>query len=256
MRKNKKKPFILITNDDGVEAEGIVALAQALSSLGSIVVFAPDNTQSGMSCAITTIKPVSYNLISKSEELTIYSCTGTPVDCVKLALNEVLPVKPDLLVSGINHGENKGLSVHYSGTLGAALEGCVFNVPSFGASLCDYLPGDDFSESCRLVRILAEQVLLHGLPYGTYLNMNIPNISTVKGIAVARQTAGKWVREYSCKEQDGKIQYWLTGDYEMSGTKYPDNDVILLDEGYASLVPCKIDVTDYLFLENLKKWKL
>ena len=249
-----KKPFILITNDDGVEADGIVMLAKALRSLGTVVVFAPDGPRSGMSCAITSEIPVFYTPIINEEDFKVYSCTGTPVDCVKLALSEVLPVKPDLLVSGINHGGNQGLSVHYSGTLGAAFEGCVFDVPSFGISLSSYRPGDDFSESCRLGRILAKQVLAQGLPHGVYLNLNIPNISDVKGIAIGRQTDGKWVQEYICEVIDGKVHFRLSGKYETSGPAYPDNDVTLLREGYAALVPCKIDVTDYAFMGELKIW--
>ena len=249
-----KKPLILITNDDGVEAEGISLLAKALQGIGKIIVFAPDGPRSGMACAITTTKPVLYDMVKSEDNLTIYSCTGTPVDCVKLAINEVLPVKPDLLVSGINHGGNQGLSVHYSGTMGAAFEGCVFDVPSIGASLCQFQPHGDFSESCRLIRILAKQVLKHGLPHGVYLNLNIPAIPTVKGIVVGRQSDGKWVREFLYDEIGGEINFWLSGEYETYGPDYPDNDITLLKEGYASLVPCKVDITDYAFMETLKKW--
>ena len=252
MRKDIKTPLILLTNDDGVEAEGLVLLTEALCSLGTLTVFAPDRPRSGMSCAITTTEPISYRKISEKENLTVYSCTGTPVDCVKLAVNEVLPVKPDLLVSGINHGGNQALSLHYSGTIGAAFEGCVFDIPSFGLSLCRYKSGYDFAESCRLGRMLAEKILKHGLPRGVYLNLNVPDIPKVKGIAVGRQTAGKWVREYNRIAQDGEVKFWLTGHYQTSGPTYPDNDVTLLNEGFAALVPCKVDVTDYAFMEELK----
>jgi len=251
-----KKPFILITNDDGVEADGIVMLAKAFQCLGTIVVFAPDGSRSGMSSAISTEKPVFYTQIIDEADFKVYSCTGTPVDCVKLALNEVLPAKPDLLVSGINHGGNQGLSVHYSGTMGAAFEGCVFDVPSFGISLCQYRPDADFTEACRLGRKLARILLKRGLPNGVYLNLNVPNIPSVKGIAVARQSAGKWVQEYICEEVDGELHYWLSGKYKTLGEDFPDNDDTLLQEGYATLVPCKIDVTDYAFMEELKKWSL
>ena len=250
----EKRPLILVTNDDGVEAEGITMLVKALQGLGMIVVFAPDGPRSGMSCAITTTKPVLYNLVRSEENLTVYSCTGTPVDCVKLALNEVLPDKPNLLVAGINHGGNQGLSVHYSGTMGAAFEGCVFDVPSMGLSLCHFQPNVDFSESCRLGRVLAEKVLKYGLPHGVYLNMNVPDMLSVKGIAVGRQSDGKWVREFLYDEIGGEINFWLSGEYETYGPDYPDNDIALLREGYASLVPCKVDVTDYAFMETLKKW--
>ena len=253
---NKDKPFILITNDDGVEADGIAQLAKAFRDVGTVVVFAPDSARSGMSCAITTTEPVRYQLLGEVKGVTIYSCTGTPVDCVKLALNEVLPVRPDLLVSGINHGGNQGLSIHYSATMGAAFEGCVFDIPSFGVSLCDYYSGADFSASCSLARSLAEQVLKKGLPRSVYLNMNIPNTPHVKGIAIGRQTAGKWVHEYDIEETNEGTQYWLTGDYEMTEPHHPDNDITLLNQGYASLVPCRIDVTDHAFREELKKWKI
>ena len=252
----EKRPLILITNDDGIKADGITKLVEALRSLGTIVVFAPDGPRSGMSCAITTTKPVLYEKVDSGENFVAFSCTGTPVDCVKLAINEVLPVKPDLLVSGINHGGNQGLSVHYSGTLGAAFEGCVFDVPSIGVSLCQFQSEVDFSESCRLGRILAEQVLKHGLPHGVYLNLNVPDNPTVKGIAVGRQSDGKWVREFLYDEIDGELNFWLSGEYESTGPSYPDNDIALLKDGYASLVPCKIDVTDYAFMETLKKWQL
>ena len=252
----ERRPLILVTNDDGIEAAGITMLVQALRNLGSIVVFAPDGPRSGMSCAITTTKPVLYNMLNNEDSLIVYSCTGTPVDCVKLAINEVLPTKPDLLVSGINHGGNQGLSVHYSGTMGAAFEGCVFDVPSLGVSLCQFQPDGDFSESARLGRILAEQVLKNGLPHGIYLNLNVPNVPTVKGIAIGRQSDGKWVREFLYNEIDGELNFWLSGEYETVGPEYPDNDITLLKQGYASLVPCKIDVTDYAFMEELKKWEL
>ncbi|MDR2147956.1 MAG: 5'/3'-nucleotidase SurE [Tannerella sp.] len=247
----KDKPLILITNDDGVGARGLKAITESLRQIGDIVVFAPDKPQSGMSCAITTEEPLYYELLGESDGLTVYSCSGTPVDCVKLSLNEILTRKPDLLVSGINHGGNHALSIHYSGTMGAAFEGCVFEVPSIGISLYNCRIGADFSEACRVGKAIAEKVLQTGLPHGTYLNVNVPNVKKVQGIVPARQTAGRWVREYYREiTADGKTIYWLTGDYEVSGAEYPDNDVKLLDEGYATVVPCKIDVTDYAYLQT------
>ena len=253
---NKDKPLILISNDDGVEAEGIVRLTDSMRDLGEIVVFAPDGPRSGMSCAITSAEPLRYKTVRREDGLTVYSCTGTPADCVKLAISEVLHRKPDLIVSGINHGGNQALAVHYSGTLGVAFEGCVFGVPSFGISLYEYKSGSDFSESCRLGRILAEKVLKNGLPHGVYLNFNVPDVPVVKGIIAGRQTNGKWVREYNRDvDENGKAMYWLTGDFEVSGPAYQDNDVTLLSKGYASVVPCKLDVTDYAFIDELKKWE-
>jgi 5'-nucleotidase len=251
---NQQKPLLLITNDDGVTAEGIRQITEALRDLGERVVFAPDSPRSGMSRAITTTTPLQYHLLHQEEGLTIYSCTGTPVDCVKLAVSEVLTRKPDLLISGINHGGNQALAVHYSGTLGAAFEGSVFEIPSIGISLHDYHPGASFSEACRLGHLLAKKTLEQGLPKGTYLNLNIPNIHPVKGIVAARQTAGKWEREYIRHQTpSGETTYHLTGTFQETGPPYADNDLTALHQGYAPVVPCKIDTTDYPFLEQLKK---
>jgi len=246
--------LILITNDDGVETEGIRCLAETLSDLGEVVIFAPDGARSGMSAAITCDRPISYRQLLSRRNLTVYSCTGTPVDCVKLAINEILPKKPDLLVSGINQGGNHALSVHYSGTMGAALEGCVFDVPSLGSSLYGFEPDANFIQPCIITKTVAEQILNNGLPHGVYLNLNIPNIRHVKGIRIGRQTDGKWVREFKTEtDVDGKILYWITGDYESRGDFFPDNDVELLNSGFASLVPCKIDITDYIYAAKLKE---
>jgi 5'-nucleotidase len=241
---------ILITNDDGYEAAGIKSLAEACSKqLGEVIVFAPDGPRSGMSAAITCDRPIRCRMISERQGLTVYSCSGTPTDCVKLAINEILPSKPRLLLSGVNHGGNQALSVHYSGTMGAAFEGAVFDVPSIGVSLYNYKEDADFSNACRIAVEVAKKVLCDGLPHGTYLNLNVPNISDVKGIRMARQTPGKWVREF-LKETlpDGELVYHLTGEYEPSGKDRPDNDLNVLNNGYAAIVPCRIDITDYELL--------
>ena len=250
---DRNRPLILISNDDGVDALGLQKITEALRDLGDLVVFAPDSPRSGMSCAITAVGPIAYQMLKQEEGLTVYSCTGTPNDCVKLVLSKVLPKLPNLIVSGINHGGNHALSVHYSGTVGAALEGCVFGVPSMSISLYHFRPEADFSESCRIGRFVAEQLLQQGLPRGIFLNLNIPNIPQVKGLAVGRQSAGKWHREFEREEDSaGHYWYWLSGDFEISGPDYPDNDVTLLKNGYASIVPCHIDMTDYAFQNELK----
>ncbi|MCD7849012.1 MAG: 5'/3'-nucleotidase SurE [Parabacteroides sp.] len=252
------RPLILITNDDGVEAKGIKELTECLRDLGDIVVFAPDGPRSGMASAITSLIPIKYTLVKKEKGLTVYSCTGTPVDCVKLAINEVLDRKPDLLASGINHGGNHAICVQYSGTMGAAAEGCVFDVPSMGVSLLDHHPDADFTECCRLGRMLARRVIKEGLPHGTYLNLNVPNIPNVKGMKVCRQADGRWVNEFKRSENaSGYPVFWLTGSFENAKPIHSDNDTLALDNGYASLVPCKIDVTDYDFLDKLKnQWEI
>ena len=251
------RPLILITNDDGVYAKGINDLVKCLRDLGDLVVFAPDGHRSGMSSAITSEIPIKCKLMKQEEGLTVYRCTGTPVDCVKLAINEILDRKPDLLVSGINHGGNMAICINYSGTMGAAAEGCIFNVPSMGVSLLDFDPHADFSESCRLAHELAERVLKDGLPHGTYLNLNVPKTPKVKGVKICRQADGRWNKEYQAsKNALGETVYWLTGSFDSAEPIHPENDMLALDNGYASLVPCKLDVTDYEFMETLKDWSL
>jgi 5'-nucleotidase len=249
----KDKPLILITNDDGVTAKGLKALVACLKGMGEVVVCAPDGPRSGMSGAITSVMPVIPALLEKEEGVTVYSCTGTPVDCVKLAVNNILERTPDLVVSGINHGGNMAVCVHYSGTIGATVEGCILGIPSIGVSLEGYDLHADFSESCRFARQVAGSVLKEGLPKGTYLNLNIPNLPKVKGIKVCRQADSRFINEYMRSENAfGEPVYWMTGSLFNIPPIYPDNDTLALDNGYASLVPCKIDVTDYDYMEKLK----
>lgn len=253
----KERPLILITNDDGVLAKGINELIGCLRDLGDIVVFAPDGPRSGMASAITSLIPIKYNLLKKEDGLTVYSCTGTPVDCIKLSINEILDRKPDLLVSGINHGGNMAICVNYSGTMGAAAEGCIFDVPSIGVSLLDHAADADFSESCRLARMLARRVLKEGLPHGTYLNLNIPKTSHVLGLKICRQADGRWIKEFKRSEDaSGNPVFWLTGEFKSNQPIHQDNDMLALNSGYATLVPCKIDVTDYDFISTLKSWSI
>ncbi|MFA6767508.1 MAG: 5'/3'-nucleotidase SurE [Parabacteroides sp.] len=250
----KKKPLILITNDDGINAKGIEELTISLKGLGEIIVFAPDGPRSGSSCAITSMEPIRCKLVDKKENLTLYKCTGTPADCIKLAINEILENRPDLVVAGINHGGNMSISVQYSGTMGAAAEGCVLGIPSVGISLMDCDENADFNESGRLGRELVQWILKEGLPHGTYLNLNIPVGKKIKGIKVCRQADGRWTNEYKVsKDAHDETVYWLSGNFKNNQPIHPDNDTLALDNGYASLVPCKIDVTDYVFLETLKQ---
>ncbi|MDR1644713.1 MAG: 5'/3'-nucleotidase SurE [Tannerellaceae bacterium] len=250
----KGKPLILVTNDDGVNARGIHELAACLENLGELVIFAPDGPRSGMSGAITSRVPLTYSLLERKNGLTVYMCTGTPVDCVKLAVNDILGRKPDLLMSGINHGGNMSICVHYSGTLGAAIEGCIQGIPSIGVSLTDYTEDSTFDACCLLGHRLAVSVLKDGLPKGTYLNLNVPNIRQVRGMQVCCQAEGRFINEYMRSENaDKEPVYWLTGSLYNIVPDLPENDILALDNGYASLVPCKIDVTDYGFMEQLKE---
>lgn len=253
---NNKRPHILITNDDGYHAKGISALVEALKDLGNITVFAPDSHRSGMSNAITTTEPLRSRKVEEKENVTTYICNGTPVDCVKLAINEFLEHKPDLLVSGINHGSNAGISVIYSGTMGAAIEGCIFDIPSVGVSLCQHSLDADFGEAVKVARKVAEAVLEKGLPRGICLNVNIPQ-GEVKGIKSTVQTQGKWVNEYH-RSQDGigRDVFWMTGNFENWEKDNENTDEWALANGYAAVVPVKIDMTAHDFIPELKKWEL
>jgi 5'-nucleotidase len=252
---DNQRPLILITNDDGVEAKGIRCLTTALHDLGDIFVMAPDGPRSGMGSAITSLNPIRYEELYKSDSMTICSCTGTPTDCIKLAINTVLDRKPDLVVAGINHGGNMAICVHYSGTMGAVAEGCIFGVPSLGVSLLDHHSDADFDECCRLGRKIAERILKEGLPHGVFLNLNLPITTKVKGLKICRQAAGRFVEEFvTSKDGQGKTVFWLTGHFQSDEPILPDNDMNMLHEGYASLVPCKIDLTDYELMDKLQDW--
>ena len=253
---SERKPLILVTNDDGYQAKGIKELANAMKDLGEVVMFAPHSHQSGMSSAITTVEPLRAWKFHEEEGFRAYACNGTPVDCVKLALNEFLDRKPDLLVSGINHGSNAGISVLYSGTVGAALEGCVFGVPSVAFSLCDFTPNADFSATADVARKIASKVLENGLPKGICLNVNVPE-GKVEGIKITTQTQGKWVNEYHRSKDGGEREvFWMTGNFENWEADNDNSDEWALSNGYAAVVPVKIDMTAHDLVSELKEWKL
>ncbi|MCL2651064.1 MAG: 5'/3'-nucleotidase SurE [Candidatus Azobacteroides sp.] len=252
-----KKPLILITNDDGVQSKGIQSLIEAMNPFGEVVVLAPDSVRSGMSSAITSNFPLRVTLVKQEEGLTVYACNGTPVDCVKLAFNEILDRTPDLVVSGINHGSNSAICVIYSGTMGAAIEGCIFGVPSFGVSLTDHSPDADFSEAIKYTKIIAGKILKEGLPEGVCLNVNVPDIENIKGMKVCTQTTGRWTAEFM-KSQDasGKDIYWLTGEFDNHNPDDENSDEWALSNNYVSIVPVKIDLTAYHVVNQLKHWEI
>lgn len=251
------KPLILMTNDDGVQAPGLNRLIEAVRPLGELVVVAPDGPRSGMSSAITSIVPIRTKRIREEEGLAVWACSGTPVDCVKLGVNEILDRKPDLILSGINHGSNAAVCVVYSGTIGATLEGCIYGIPSVGISLTDHSEEADFTQAVKYGKIVAEKVLEEGLPDGICLNLNIPDISDVKGLKVCTQTKGFWTEEFQPAEAPGgKTVYWLTGYF---ANREPDNecsDEWALAHGYAALVPLRVDMTAYEFLERINHWEI
>ncbi|HTN68247.1 MAG TPA: 5'/3'-nucleotidase SurE [Dysgonamonadaceae bacterium] len=251
---NKKRPLILITNDDGFRAKGIRTLTAYLKDVADIIVFAPDQPQSGMSSAITSINPLRYFLHKEEDNVTTYICNGTPVDCVKLSMN-VLDRKPDLIFSGINHGSNAAISVIYSGTMGAAIEGCIAGIPSVGISLCDFGMEADFSQSGIIATKIAKKVLKEKLPNGVCLNVNVPK-GEVKGIQITSQTKGKWTNEYYLSKDGVKRDvYWLRGSFDNWEVENDETDEWALSNGYAAVVPVKINMTDYDTITKLKHWE-
>ena len=254
-----KKKLILVTNDDGIEAKGLNALIETVRNFGKIVVVAPACPQSGMSHAITVKKPLEVEKISEEKDLIFYKCTGTPVDCVKIAFNQLLDQKPDLLVSGINHGSNSSSSVFYSGTMGAAIEGCINDIPSIGFSLLSLNPNADFSASIQFANKIVSKVLSNGLPKSICLNVNIPEIpeNQIAGVKITRQTRGFWKEEFDKRTDPlGRDYYWLTGNFHNSEPEASDTDEWALQNNFISIVPMQIDLTCYKTLDIIKNWDL
>jgi 5'-nucleotidase len=254
----KEKPIILITNDDGVTAPGILNLVEAVKDLGKIVVVAPDKPQSGMGHAITIGQPLRLHKLHTIDNIETWSCTGTPVDCVKLAVDKVLHRKPDLCLSGINHGANHSINVIYSGTMSAAVEAAIESIPSVGFSLLDFNINADFTGAKKYARIIVEKMLKSRLDKHTVLNVNIPSIPVelLKGMKICRQAYAKYVEDF-VERQDphGRHYYWLTGEF-MNFDKGKDTDVWALDHNYVSVVPVQFDMTNYVLKAKLEKiWK-
>jgi 5'-nucleotidase len=253
----KKDKLILVTNDDGIAAKGIASLVAAVESLGEVIVVAPGEPQSGMSQAITVKHPLRARKSLLNGCLS-YAVNGTPADCVKLAFNQLLPRKPDLLVSGINHGSNSSTSVLYCGTLGAALEGSINGIASIGFSLISFDPDADFEMAKNYANRIARKTLENGLPKYTCLNVNIPNIpeSELKGIRICRQTIGYWQEEFDKRtDPAGREYYWLTGEYFNTEPDAADTDEWALKNNYIAVVPLRIDLTCYSTIDLIKNWK-
>jgi 5'-nucleotidase len=254
----KERPVILITNDDGIMAPGIMNLVEAVKDLGKIVVVAPDKPQSGMGHAITIGHPLRLQKVNVFGDIEAWSCTGTPVDCVKLAVDKVLHRKPDLCLSGINHGANHSINVIYSGTMSAAVEAAIESIPSAGFSLLDYSIEADFTGSRKYARIIVEKLLETPLSKHTVLNVNFPPLppAHLKGIMICRQAYAKYEEDF-LERQDphGRMYYWLTGEF-VNFDKGKDTDVWALANGYVSVVPVQFDLTHYELKAKLEKlWK-
>ena len=246
----QKQPLILITNDDGLNAQGISVLTKCMQNLGQVIVVAPNGARSGSACSITPIIPVKLKLEKEEENLLAYSCSGTPVDCVKLAYEKVVPRRPDLIVSGINHGDNASISLHYSGTIGGVLEGCMKGVPSIGFSLRTRKQECDFQPYLKAVEDIATYVLKNGLPQDVCLNVNFPEVPILKGISVCRMARGIWQSEW--KDTDVPGTYKLTGNFTNLEPEAEDTDYWALDHDMAAITPLMLDMTYYPFLDSQK----
>lgn len=249
-----KRPLILVSNDDGIMAKGLSELVKSLRVLGEIVVMAPDSPRSGSASALTVTQPVHYKLVRKEVGVTVYKCSGTPADCVKLAQSTVLDREPDLVVGGINHGDNSATNVHYSGTMGVVIEGCLKGIPSIGFSICNHDLGADFDAASPYVRAIAAMVLEKGLPPLTCLNVNIPDTKDLKGVKVCEQAKGRWTNEWeACPRLNDDNYFWLTGNFSAHEPENEKSDHWALANGYVAITPTTVDVTAYDYMEELKK---
>jgi 5'-nucleotidase len=257
MNQSENKPLILISNDDGITAPGIRALVEVMKEIGDVLVVAPDKPQSAMGHAITINQPLRLTKVDQFPGVDSYQCTGTPVDCVKLAIDKLLTRKPDLMVSGINHGSNSSINVIYSGTMSAAVEAAIDGMPAIGFSLCDYRWDADFEVVKPFVRRIALEYLRNGLPYGTLLNVNLPVYEGgIKGIKVCRQAVAKWKEDFDERmDPFNRKYYWMTGRF-VNMDKGEDTDEWALAHGYVSIVPTQFDLTDHSRISALNTWDL
>ncbi len=259
MKASDRRPLIFVTNDDGVQAAGIAALMRLATEFGDVVVVAPNESYSGMSHSITMQRPLFVSAVSAEPGLEVYSCTGTPVDCVKIGFDEILADRggvPDLVLSGINHGSNANVSVVYSGTMGAATEAAMYGIPSIGFSLTDHSPAADFTASVHYAREIIDRVLRMPAERqaGLCLNVNVPDIppAEIKGIRVCRQTRGNWREDFVHRtDPQNRDYYWMSGRFYNFEPEAEDTDEWGLRNGYVTVVPVQMDLTDYSRLASL-----
>ena len=255
----KTKPLILVTNDDGITAPGLRCLIEVMNEIGEVVVVAPDSPQSGMGHAITINSTLYCDKIKVTDGPQLeYSCSGTPADCVKLAINELLDKKPDLCVSGINHGSNSSINVIYSGTMSAAIEAGIEGVPAIGFSLLDFKWNADFKPLKEYIKKISLEALKKGIPKDVVLNVNFPLLKNkkIKGMKICRQARAYWVEEFDKRTNPmGREYYWLTGTF-INEDKGEDTDEWALNKGYISIVPTQFDLTAHHSLQQLNTWSL
>jgi 5'-nucleotidase len=254
-RSKKEEPIILITNDDGISAPGIKALIESVREMGKVVVVAPDRPQSGMGHAITIGHPLRLSSVQLVKDIEAYQCSGTPVDCVKLAVDKVLHRKPDICLSGINHGANHSINVIYSGTMSAALEASIESIPSIGFSLLDYSIEAVFTGAAYYANLLVKQLLTKKIDKHLCLNVNIPPAprELLKGLKLCRQAYAKYEERFDERnDPTGRKYYWLTGEFQ-NFDKGKDTDVWALENNYISVVPVQFDLTNYKLKTKLQK---
>lgn len=251
------KQNILLSNDDGINAKGLRALIEVASQFGDVTVVAPEVGMSGMSHAITMNTPLYLRKVRETETVKVYACHGTPVDCIKIAMDYLMKEPPTLVLSGINHGSNSNMSVIYSGTMGAAMEGSMYDIPSIGFSILTHSPQADFTAAKKIASAVIERVLNENKNPRLCLNVNIPNVpyEEIKGILPCRQAIGYWFEDFTKQTNPRGVDYfWLTGEFNPSNPDAKDDDEYLLSQNYVSIVPVKTDVTDYDQLEAMKTW--
>ena len=252
-----KRPLLLISNDDGYQAKGIQQLVEMVSDYGDIIVCAPDEARSGFSCAFSATTPLRLHLREKRGGVQVWSCSGTPVDCVKMALAELCPRKPDMVIGGINHGDNASVNTHYSGTMGVTLEGCMKYIPSVAFSLCDHRDDADFEPLRPYIKAITKKVLAEGLPKGVCLNVNFPLLDDgdFKGVKVCRMAPGTWGSEVTkCHHPRGYDYWWMVGHYQNDEPEAEDTDNWALTHGYVAITPTSIDVTAYSAMDQVSEW--
>jgi 5'-nucleotidase len=252
----KGDKLILLTNDDGLYAAGLKTLLEVMEEFGKVVMISTMESMSGMSQALTVKTPLRVKLLEENEKHRIYTCNGTPTDSIKLAVNQLLERMPDFVAAGINHGSNASVSVLYSGTMAAAIEGCLYGITSVGFSLNSFLPTADFTICKEYIRIVMNKLALEPLPAGICLNVNIPatDKDKIRGIKICRQSKGNWKEEFEKrKDPMGKTYYWLTGLFQNHEPDSVDTDEWALANNYVSLVPVTVDMTAHGYIDKLKE---
>ena len=252
-----KRPFILIANDDGYHSRGIRKLVEFVNEMADVLVVAPESARSGYSCAFSATDYLRLKARHNIENAEVWSCSGTPVDCVKIALSQLCKNRrPDLILSGINHGDNSSVNNHYSGTMGAALEGCMKYIPSVAFSSCYYAEEANLEPLRPYVQQIVRKVLTESLPKGVCLNVNFPARQHFEGVKICRMTFGSWVEEIDKRSHPrGYDYYWVVGRYHNDEPGVEGTDQYALDNGYVAITPTRVDVTAYDFIEHLQEWR-